>query len=146
MSTNNKTMNKQFCDNIKNNIDNLYNIYKEDNWMWDYDEVSDILYFCNKEKGYSEKSISMPINDDYLTVQINQSGNIEGITIEDFVKLFVPENMEYYEFAQNLTKKQKIKKKDEEIVSNSAKGFCKMIATDMRSKNLFTAEKCCAPV
>lgn len=146
MQTNKKTItDKQFCENIKKNINNLYQISKKNNWTWDYDISSDILCFCNQKKGYSEKSIGMPINEDYLTVQIDQKGNIEGIMIEDFDKLFVPENLEYKEFAQNLIKKETISKKNQNIAKISSKGFCKMLATDLREKYILPIESCCIP-
>ena len=146
MPANNKTItDKRFCENIKKNIDNLYQISKEDNWIWSYDMESDILYFCNKEKGYSEKSIGMPVNEDYLTIQIDQKGNIEGIIIEDFDKLFVPENLEYREFARNLIKKESILKKKQSIAEISSKGFCKMLATDLREKYILPIKNCCIP-
>jgi hypothetical protein len=136
---------KNFCHNVKKNIDNLYQISKNNLWTWDYDEISDILCFCNQKKGFSEKSINMPIDGDFLTVQINQKGDIEGIVIENFIKLFVPENSEYKVFAENLIKKEKIKNKNKDLAESSAKGFCKMLATDFRYKFAVPAEKCYAP-
>ena len=124
----------QFQKKLKENVENIYNIAKDNNWIFKYDEDSDILYMTNFEKGFNKESINYPLDCGYFSIQINKKADIEGIIIEDFINLFVPENKEYKEFAQNILKKKKAVIKDD-----ANKSDFKSIVFDIMKKHLCPA-------
>lgn len=97
---------KKFQKTLQENVDNLYDIAKKENWVFNYDKDSDILYMANLKNGFSEESIGVPTECDYLSMRINKNGTIEGLIVEDFLSFFVPKNKEFKKFSERIIKKE----------------------------------------
>lgn len=105
MQTSKENLITKFQNNLKSNVDNLEEIAKKDNWVFRYDKATDIFYFYPKEKQASADSVLLPTDKFCASVRINKDGFIEGIIIEDFLSLYVPENKEFKPLAKALKKK-----------------------------------------
>jgi len=86
----------KFKDTLIESVNNITETGKKDNWIFSYDKISDILYLAPKDKSFSKDSFMVPIAEDsLLSFRLNRTGKVEGMIIESFVKLFVPDNKEF---------------------------------------------------
>ena len=122
----------KFQENLKNNVGNFEEIVQKDNWVFKYDKISDILYFAPKDKQASIDSALLPINGSCSSIRVNKDGFFEGIMVEDFLSLYVPDNKEFEPLAKAIKKAR-----SKEVNSKDYKAFWKAFLFDsLRVKNL----------
>ena len=88
---------KTFQKKLFTNIKNLDSIVKEESWVFNYDDLSDILYFSSKDKEVSPDSVLVPLgsSQDSVSLRVSIKGEIECIVVEDFKNVFLSFNPEF---------------------------------------------------
>lgn len=131
MSTTNENLIK-FQNNLKSNVENFEKFIQKDNWIFKYDKISDILYFAPRDKQATLDSALIPINGSCASIRVNKNGLFEGIIVEDFLNLYVPDNKEFEPLAKAIKKTR-----NKEVDSKDYKIFWKAFLYDsLRVKNL----------
>jgi hypothetical protein len=100
-TTNSKA--KEYQKKLKESVENLHLLAKQNDWKFKYDSISDVLYYSSPK--ISVDSILLPLNSDNLTIRVNNKGIVEGIMIDNFRGIFIHENKEFADFARAIINK-----------------------------------------
>ncbi|MDP3696870.1 MAG: hypothetical protein Q8R55_02450 [Candidatus Taylorbacteria bacterium] len=129
MSTNNKYL-EYFFNNFEKIFKDMEEGVKNNEWHFEYDDTSDILYFLPFNQKVSQDSILVPAGNSEISARIGQKG-IETIVVEGFGGFFVPENPEFKLLYEKLTKKANIER-------DTLRRACVLLLSDFRYSNMST--------
>lgn len=107
MSAENTNLNN-FLKNFEANFMEMKDSVSKNEWGFDFDDISDILYFSPKNRSVSNDSILVPAGETYISARVAKSGKIEAIVIENFGSMFISDNQEFQSLYNQLTGKREM--------------------------------------
>ena len=75
------------------------------NWVFKYDEISDVLYFAPRDMQITEEHQLVPAGDTEISAYVNTSSEAVAILVDGFRSTYLEENPEFQNLYALLTKK-----------------------------------------